>query len=103
MSDRAFLAEKCAPYGARASGKMHGSLSSAQPFVGPEDLTTHNNFLSLPGTIVSNQKGDSLVFKVPEGYSHFECYLFSKLTAIVRKFELPVADVEKKSLSHTGI
>lgn len=45
-------------------GKVHGSYSAAQAFVNPEDLTTHNNFLSLPGTIVSNQKGDTLVFKL---------------------------------------
>lgn len=59
-----YRAEKCAPYGGRMGGKVHGSYSAAQAFVNPEDLTTHNNFLSLPGTIVSNQKGDTLVFKL---------------------------------------
>ena len=50
---------------------MHGSLSQSVPFVNPMDITTHNNFLSLPGSIVSNQKGDVLRFQVPAGYSHF--------------------------------
>lgn len=93
-------------YGATAGqrrSKMHGSLSANIPFVNPFDITTHNNFLTLPGTLVSNQKGDLLRFTVPSGYSHFECCAFSKVTGVVKKYDYPVEKIEKKSLSHTGI
>lgn len=97
------MAQRCAPY-TKMSGKVHGSLSSGPvPIFSPEDVTSHNNFLALPGTIVSNQKGDTLVFRVPYGYSHFECLLFSKKSGISRKYDYTIEDIGKKNLTHNGI
>jgi hypothetical protein len=40
---------------------------------------------------------------VPSGYSHFECYAFSRKSGVVRKYDLPVDNLEKKILSHSGM
>lgn len=75
-------------YRNRNLAAAYGQIS--QPFVNPLDLTTHNNFFSLPATLVSNQKGDKIQFKIPEGYSHFECLAFSKNTGIIKSYDFPI-------------
>ena len=91
----------CPPYGGGA--RLGGGYSNYAPVSNPLEISTHNNFLSLPGTIVSNQKGETLRFIVPQGYSHFECFAFSRVTGVVKKFDLSNESIEKKSLSHNGI
>lgn len=106
MDDQKFVPSACPPMpgGYGGYGGVYASTSSINAqLVNPLDITTHNNFLILPGTLVSNQKGDLLKFIVPSGYSHFECYAFSKVTGVVKKYDYPVEKIEKKSLSHTGI
>lgn len=70
----------------------------------PESLSSFNNFLVLPGTILPNKKGDTLTFEVPNGYSHFECFLFTKANSIIKKYDYEEVDeVKIKNLGHTGI
>lgn len=44
---------------------MHGSYSATIPFVNPLDITTYNNFLLLPNSIIPNKKGNVLQFTLP--------------------------------------
>lgn len=37
-----------------------GAYLSSVPIMNPNDITTQNNFISLPGTIIANQKGNLL-------------------------------------------
>ena len=78
-------ASACPAYNLR--GFAANSITAA--LINPLDFSTHNNFLSFPGSIISNQKGDLLRFSIPENYSHFQCFAFSKFTSIVKKFDFP--------------
>lgn len=57
--------ERCMRY---SSDRRAGESSST---INPEEINSHNNFLSLPMTILANQKGNILTFVVPNGYSHY--------------------------------
>jgi hypothetical protein len=51
-----------ASYRAKAGGKLHGSYSASVPLLNPLELSTHNNFIAYPGSVVANEKGDLLRF-----------------------------------------
>ena len=61
MRDMMPRAQACSPYG----GANFKSSSMSAPVSNPLQISTHNNFLSLTGTISSNQKGDVVKFIVP--------------------------------------
>ena len=49
---------RCPPYGGGGGDRFYPSSSTTMPLINSDSLSTHNNFLTLPGTIISNQKGN---------------------------------------------
>ena len=61
MRDMMPQSSACPAYG----GANLSGYSMSAPVSNPLQISTHNNFLSLTGTISSNQKGDVVKFTVP--------------------------------------
>lgn len=56
--------------GARTKQTARMSTSVPVSYI-MKSITTHNNFLSEAASMICNEKGDKLTFKVPKCYSHF--------------------------------
>lgn len=86
----------------RNNRDMH--YMSKNLLVGPTPISSKNNFLTLGGTVLANNKGGNILeFVVPQGYSHFQCIVFNGKGVTTRKLNLSSDVVLKKSLQHTGI
>jgi hypothetical protein len=64
-------------------------------------LSTSNNFLSTPGIISPNSK--TLTFKIPLGYSHFQCLMLTQRDAVLRSYNYSVRRTSTKNIRHWGI
>ena len=89
--------------GARTKQTARMSTGGSAPSHVFRSINTHNNFLAAAASILPNQKVDTITFKVPKCYSHFELFMLSDTNAIVKKFDKPEDSIACKDLSHKGM
>lgn len=76
------IATKCAR---KSGGKGFAQRITMQTLYESE-LNTNNNFLIYPTEIISNEKGQTLQFKIPSNFTHFQCFAFTNFTYINRNY-----------------